>query len=226
MCALACFHDDRLISGSEDCTVRVWNSDPGACLVTLAGHTNTVTGVASVTDWVIVSSSGDATLRVWNLHTSSCIQVLRNHTGLVRSVIEVTSKSHRWLVSGAADRTVKVWKRETSSADAADAVWAFFEALGSGGAAADPAGGKLSTTDSWTCVNTHSHPSPVQGLAALGSDSFLTVSDSTVRVWRLEVRAARRRAITCVLRRRSPRALGRAWCPKRQARLVSEAPGV
>lgn len=34
-----------------------------------------VTGVASVTAWVVVSSSGDSTLRVWNLNTSACIQV-------------------------------------------------------------------------------------------------------------------------------------------------------
>lgn len=73
-------------------------------------------------------------------------------------------------------------------ADAADAVWAFFDSLGSGAGGDLSAGGKLSTTDSWTCVSTLTHPSPVQGLAALGVDSFLTVSENTVRVWRLEVR--------------------------------------
>lgn len=175
--------------------VKVWNSDPGACLVTLAGHTNTVTGVASVTDEVVVSSSGDSTLRVWSLSTSSCIQVshaqpacavavaprgcgtglvlcrhacdglppqvLRNHTGLVRSVIEVTSDQHRWLVSGAADRTVKVWKREASvGGDAAAAVWTFFDQLATGGG--QPAEGDMANTDTWTCVNTLSHPSSVR----------------------------------------------------------------
>ena len=62
--------DGRIVSGSRDHTVRVWNlripeGQPGHMIV-LRGHDDWVNSVAIMQDGRIVSGSGDGTVRVWN----------------------------------------------------------------------------------------------------------------------------------------------------------------
>ncbi|HKQ77659.1 MAG TPA: TIR domain-containing protein [Blastocatellia bacterium] len=58
----------RIVSGSDDNTVRVWEVESGRRLARLEGHTNWVLGVAVMTDGRrIVSGSDDKTVRVWDL---------------------------------------------------------------------------------------------------------------------------------------------------------------
>jgi GTPase SAR1 family protein len=58
----------RVVSGSSDNTVRVWELDSGRCLATLEGHTWAVWGVAVTPDGRrAISGSYDNTVRVWEL---------------------------------------------------------------------------------------------------------------------------------------------------------------
>jgi F-box and WD-40 domain protein CDC4 len=57
-------HGDKLISGSTDCTIKVWGTDTWACEHTLESHTNTVYSVM-VHDDKLISGSGDGTVTVW-----------------------------------------------------------------------------------------------------------------------------------------------------------------
>ena len=68
-------HDGtKIVSGSEDKTIRVWNVDTGECILTLKGHTDYVKSVAFNHDGTkIVSGSDDKTIRVWNVDTGECI---------------------------------------------------------------------------------------------------------------------------------------------------------
>ena len=57
----------RIVSGSFDETVRVWDSATGECTATLEGHTGWVMSVAFSPDGTgIMSGSRDETLRVWD----------------------------------------------------------------------------------------------------------------------------------------------------------------
>ena len=57
----------RIVSGSEDRTVRVWDVTRGEGSKSLAGHTSPVNSVAFSSDGSrIVSGSVDKTVRVWN----------------------------------------------------------------------------------------------------------------------------------------------------------------
>jgi WD40 repeat protein len=61
----------RLVSGSEDRTLRIWEAQTGQQLLTLKGHTDWVWSVAFSHDGKrIVSGSADGTLKVWDTQTS------------------------------------------------------------------------------------------------------------------------------------------------------------
>jgi WD40 repeat protein len=62
----------RLVSGSFDQTVKVWDAQRGQELLTLKGHTGHVTSVAFSPDGQrIVSGSADSTVKVWNAEEPS-----------------------------------------------------------------------------------------------------------------------------------------------------------
>jgi WD40 repeat protein len=56
---------DRIVSGSRDKTLRVWDVTEGLCLQTMRGHTGWVNCVGVLRDGRVVSGSRDKTLKVW-----------------------------------------------------------------------------------------------------------------------------------------------------------------
>lgn len=71
------FSDDgkRIISGSFDCTIRIWNAETGAAVSEpLEGHTDPVLSVAFSGDGKrIVSGSENRTIRIWDAETSKVL---------------------------------------------------------------------------------------------------------------------------------------------------------
>ena len=72
--ALVSLPDGRLLSGSFDRTLKVWDeralsvrsgADCDTCATTLAGHTFWVSALAVLPDRSVVSGSCDGTVRVW-----------------------------------------------------------------------------------------------------------------------------------------------------------------
>jgi WD40 repeat protein len=69
--ALLCRDPKRIVSGSVDNTVRVWDGATGHETLTLRGHTAVVSSVAVSPDGKrIVSGSADGTLKVWDASMS------------------------------------------------------------------------------------------------------------------------------------------------------------
>jgi WD40 repeat protein len=62
-------HDGtKIVSGSRDNTIRVWNVDTGECISTLKCHTRDVFSVRFNHDGTkIVSGSDDETIKVWEM---------------------------------------------------------------------------------------------------------------------------------------------------------------
>lgn len=99
------FDENRLITGSYDTTVKVWDTDTGNLVTTLAGHTRGVRCLRFDKQKVITGGL-DATIKVWNLQTGQCISTYRGHEDTVCSV----DFHDKTIVSGSADHTVKVWQ--------------------------------------------------------------------------------------------------------------------
>ena len=86
VCAVAVLEGDRIVSASNDKTLKVWSLTSGECLQTLTGHSGRVNAVAVLEGDRIVSASDDGTLKVWSLVSGECLQALTGHVSFVLAV--------------------------------------------------------------------------------------------------------------------------------------------
>jgi WD40 repeat protein len=102
----------RIVSGSLDQTVRVWDAESGAELRCFEGHVRDVTSVACSPDGRrVLSGSLDQTARVWDTETGAELFCLRGHE---RGVLGLAySPDGGRIVTGSFDRTVRVWDAAT-----------------------------------------------------------------------------------------------------------------
>ncbi|CDF39810.1 WD40-repeat containing protein [Chondrus crispus] len=106
----------RVVSGSEDMSVRVWDVETGAQVgEALVGHTRDMNSVAMSGDGRrVVSGSEDRSVRVWDVETGAQVgKALVGHTSSVLCV--AMSGDGRRVVSGSADKRVRVWDVETGA---------------------------------------------------------------------------------------------------------------
>jgi len=95
----------RFASGSYDGAMRIWDTESGACLATLSGHTGSVLALAVVDDDTLVSGSWDKTLRVWDTRTYAAVAVIETPSP-VRSLLRL---AYGMLASGHWDGVVRLW---------------------------------------------------------------------------------------------------------------------
>ncbi|XP_070799203.1 F-box/WD repeat-containing protein 7-like isoform X2 [Pituophis catenifer annectens] len=102
------FCGNRIVSGSDDNTLKVWSAITGECVQTLVGHTGGVWS-SQMRDNIIISGSTDRTLKVWNADTGECVHTLYGHTSTVRCMHLHDTR----VVSGSRDATLRLWDIET-----------------------------------------------------------------------------------------------------------------
>jgi WD40 repeat protein/predicted Ser/Thr protein kinase len=109
----------RIVSGSGDSTVKVWDAETGQETLTLTGHSWRVMSVSFSPDGKqIVSGGGDfgkpGEIKVWDADSGQEVLALKGHTTTVNSV--VFSPDGKRIVSGSYGNyndTLKVWDAET-----------------------------------------------------------------------------------------------------------------
>ena len=102
----------KIISGSMDGTIKIWNANTGQCLKTLKGHSEYIYSVAFSPDGRrIVSGSNDKTIKIWDANTGQCLKTLKGHKNFVLSV--AYSPDGTKIVSGSRDNTIKIWNANT-----------------------------------------------------------------------------------------------------------------
>ncbi|XP_054751158.1 F-box/WD repeat-containing protein 7-like [Lytechinus pictus] len=110
------FDDTRIVSGSSDKTIKVWNIRTNSpwSVQTLVGHSGTVRCL-HLEGNRLVSGSTDTTIKVWDLSMQSswssiaCRVTMTGHHDMVRCLQVDDDK----VVSGSYDRTLKVWDIRT-----------------------------------------------------------------------------------------------------------------
>ncbi|MFN4025751.1 MAG: WD40 repeat domain-containing protein, partial [Hyphomonas sp.] len=98
--------DGRLASGSEDCTIRLWDLASGAETGKLEGHDGWVNGLSVLPDGRLASGSEDCTIRLWDLASGAETGRLEGHEGAVLA-LQVLPDGR--LVSGSSDKTIRLW---------------------------------------------------------------------------------------------------------------------
>ncbi|KAK4697129.1 F-box and WD-40 domain protein CDC4, partial [Lecanoromycetidae sp. Uapishka_2] len=99
-------HADTLVSGSYDCSVRVWKISTGETVHRLIGHAQKVYSVVLDTKRNrCISGSMDNYVKVWSLDTGALLFNLEGHSSLV-GLLDLQQDR---LVSAAADSTLRIW---------------------------------------------------------------------------------------------------------------------
>ncbi|MCP4546709.1 MAG: PQQ-binding-like beta-propeller repeat protein [bacterium] len=80
--AVAVIDDQRVVSASDDRTLRVWNVVTGEPLRTFEGHQGWVRAVAVINKQWIVSAADDETLRVWEPHSNKELKIWEEKAGI------------------------------------------------------------------------------------------------------------------------------------------------
>ncbi|KAG0306356.1 Mitochondrial fission protein [Dissophora globulifera] len=122
------FEDEKLISGSNDKTIKEWDLTTGQCVLTMdllwaMGTSNTWSDwmnetqdqsyVGGLQFWQYALCSGtiDGAIRMWDLRSGQSHRTLAGHTGPITSL----QFDEYHVVSGSVDRSVRIWDLRTGA---------------------------------------------------------------------------------------------------------------
>ncbi|KAI8364176.1 WD40-repeat-containing domain protein [Blakeslea trispora] len=116
------FDDEKIITGSDDHSINVYNIRTGQLNHVLKGHDGGVWALEYVGN-TLVTGSIDRTVRIWDIERGICRFVLRGHSSTVRCLkivmpAEIThpdgtvtiEPSEPIIVSGSRDTSIRVWR--------------------------------------------------------------------------------------------------------------------
>ena len=202
--ALVVLHDDSIVSGSADNTLRRWDPKSGQCVSTWTGHTSSVDALAVLHDGSIVSggvqcekfSDSDDddeafeayALRRWDPKSGQCLSTWVGHTDYVNALVVLHDGS---VLSASKDKTIRHWDAQSGQCLS---TWTghtdYVRALavlddGSTVSASDDRTLRHWDTQSGQCLSTWTgHTDCVRALAVLHDGSLVSASDDkTLRHW-------------------------------------------
>ncbi|KAI8362744.1 WD40-repeat-containing domain protein [Choanephora cucurbitarum] len=116
------FDDEKIITGSDDHSINVYNIRTGQLKHVLKGHDGGVWALEYVGN-TLVTGSIDRTVRIWDIERGVCRFVLRGHSSTVRCLKIVMpaeivhpdgsvtiEPSEPIIVSGSRDTSIRVWR--------------------------------------------------------------------------------------------------------------------
>ncbi|MBL0177114.1 MAG: choice-of-anchor D domain-containing protein [Ignavibacteria bacterium] len=111
-----------LASGSDDRTIRLWDTRLWTTRATLSGHSNAVTSVSLTGSGLyMVSGSRDRSVKVWDVRNAMAVQTFTGHTGDVNAAR--FERRTGLIASAGPDRTIRMWGYKVPLSDASDSLW-------------------------------------------------------------------------------------------------------
>ncbi|KAI0835023.1 WD40 repeat-like protein [Hypoxylon sp. FL0890] len=176
------FDEDKIITGSDDMLIHVYDTKTGKLRRRLEGHEGGVWALQYEGNF-LVSGSTDRTVRVWDIEKGLCTQVFYGHTSTVRCLQILMPTDTGKVENGQSVMMPPKPLIITGSRDSQLRVWRLPE---SGSRRYIQTGPPANDTDCPYYIRTlqgHSHS--VRAIAA-HADTLVSGSyDNTVRVWRI-----------------------------------------
>nr|XP_031360006.1 sterol regulatory element-binding protein cleavage-activating protein [Lonchura striata domestica] len=101
----------RLVTGSQDHTLRVFRLEDSCCLFTLQGHSGAITAVYIDQTMVLASGGQDGAICLWDVLTGSRVSHMFAHRGDVTSLTCTTS----CVISSGLDDVISIWDRSSGT---------------------------------------------------------------------------------------------------------------
>jgi F-box and WD-40 domain protein CDC4 len=117
------FDTDKILTGSDDTNINVYDTQTGALRATLEGHEGGVWALQYQGN-TLVSGSTDRSVRVWDIEKGVCTHVFQGHTSTVRCLIilmptevgktvdgkPIMMPKEPLIITGSRDSNLRVWK--------------------------------------------------------------------------------------------------------------------
>jgi len=117
------FDTDKILTGSDDTNINVYDTQTGALRARLEGHEGGVWALQYEGN-VLVSGSTDRSVRVWDIEKGVCTQVFQGHTSTVRCLQilmptqvgktadgrAIMMPKQPLIITGSRDSNLRVWK--------------------------------------------------------------------------------------------------------------------
>jgi F-box and WD-40 domain protein CDC4 len=117
------FDSDKILTGSDDTKINVYDTETGALRRRLDGHEGGVWALQYEGN-MLVSGSTDRTVRVWDIEAGRCLQVFQGHTSTVRCLVilkpaqigtaadgtPIMMPKEPLIITGSRDSTLRVWR--------------------------------------------------------------------------------------------------------------------
>ncbi|KAL0210402.1 hypothetical protein RCL1_004838 [Eukaryota sp. TZLM3-RCL] len=99
-----------LASGSDDFSIRIWNTTSSSCIRVLTGHNGAVRPILwhSFVDFLLISGAWDGSIRGWNVITGDSLMINKCHHADVYG-LSLNPSNPNVLASSSRDLTIRFW---------------------------------------------------------------------------------------------------------------------